>query len=77
MASITIRDVSTRTHKELAARAALKGQSLQEYLHTQLDELARRPDVDVVIARMRERVRKSGTHLSREDILKFRDLDRR
>jgi hypothetical protein len=77
MASITIRDVSKVTHRELAARAALKGQSLQEYLRAQLDDLAHRPDADVVIARMRARTRKNASHLSREEILEYRDRGRR
>jgi plasmid stability protein len=77
MASITIRDVPAGTHKELTARAALNGLSLQEYLRKQLVEMAHRPDVATVIARIENRVRKSGTRLSAKQILEYRDLDRR
>ena len=50
MPSITIRDVPSEARDELAARAARSGRSLQEYLRDELIELARRPDVDVLMA---------------------------
>lgn len=75
--SITIRDVPAATRDELAARAALAGKSLQEYLRQQLIELARRPDVDVLLARVRERKERTGSRLSSERILAHRDADRR
>jgi len=77
MPSITIRNVSEETHRELAARAALAGQSLQEYLRQALDELADRPDVSTVLARARERVERSGSHIPAEKILQYRDESRR
>src|SRR5262249_15594022 len=46
--AITIRDVPDETRDELAARAASSGRSLQEYLRSQLIELARRPDAEVL-----------------------------
>lgn len=75
--SITIRDVPQKTRDELAARAALTGKSLQEYLRAQLIELARRPDAQVLCRRIRERKASSATRLSREQIISFRDADRR
>ena len=75
--SVTIRDVPDETHAELTARAALAGRSLQEYLRTQLIELASRPDVETLMARVRERKRRTGTRLSVEAILRERDADRR
>ena len=53
--SITIRDVPDETSDELAARAALTGRSLQEYLRTRIIELASRPDAEVWVARVRAR----------------------
>ena len=53
--AITIRDVPDETRDELASRAALSGRSLQEYVRSQLIELARRPDAEVLLARVRER----------------------
>lgn len=75
--SITIRDVPGETRDELAARAARTGRSLQEYLRGHLIELARRPDPAVLLARIRDRKRQTGSELSRECILSHRDADRR
>lgn len=75
--SITIRDVPDETRDELAARAALTGRSLQEYLRSQLVELARRPDAEALIARVRERKRRTGSRLAGDDILAHRDAGRR
>lgn len=74
--SITIRNVPDDTGAELAARAALTGRSLQEYLRSQLIELARRPEPDVVIARARERKDRTGSRLSAEKILAHLDAGR-
>lgn len=75
--SITIRNVPDETGDELAARAALTGRSLQEYLRAQLIELARRPDADVLVARIRARKESTGSRISAEAILTHRDADRR
>jgi plasmid stability protein len=75
--SITIRDVPDRTRDELAARAAASGRSLQEYLRAELIDLASRPDVETVLARIAERVRRTGTRLPADKILAHRDADRR
>ncbi len=75
--SITIRDVPDETRDELAARAALTGRSLQEYLRSQLVELARRPDAEALIARVRERKRRTGSRLAAGEILAHRDAARR
>jgi antitoxin FitA len=75
--SITIRDVPDETSAELAARAALSGRSLQEYLRAQLVELAEAPDVAVLVARMRARKATAGSAVSRDTILAHRDAERR
>jgi antitoxin FitA len=75
--AITIRDVPDETRDELAARAALSGRSLQEYVRAQLIELARRPDPEVLLARIRERKQRTGSRLAVESILGHRDADRR
>ncbi|MCA1702704.1 MAG: hypothetical protein LC808_05310 [Actinobacteria bacterium] len=77
MASVTIRDVPDGTRNELAARAAATGRSLQEYLRAKLIELADRPEPEVLLARVRERKRRTGSQLSAERILGHRDDDRR
>jgi antitoxin FitA len=77
MAAITIRDVPDETRDELAARAALVGRSLQEYLRSQLIELARRPDAEALLSRVRDRKQRTGSRLSADAILAHRDADRR
>lgn len=75
--SITIRDVPDEVGDELAARAALSGRSLQEYLREQLAQLAEKPDVDVLIARIRARKAATGSLIGPDRILTDRDADRR
>lgn len=75
--AITIRNVPEETSKELAARAAATGRSLQEYLRSELIELARRPDPEVLMSRVRERKRRTGSRLSADAILDHRDAGRR
>lgn len=75
--AITIRDVPEATGAELAARAAATGRSLQEYLRAQLIELARRPDPEVLVARIRARKESTGSRLEPGTILAHRDADRR
>jgi plasmid stability protein len=75
--SITVRDVPDQTRDELASRAALSGRSLQEYLRAKLIELARQPDAEVLIARVRARKAASASTLPRDRILAYRDEDRR
>jgi plasmid stability protein len=77
MAAITVRDVPDETRDELAARAALVGRSLQEYVRAQLIELARRPDAEALLSRVRDRKLRTGSRLSAETILAHRDADRR
>lgn len=77
MVALTIRNVPDEVRDELAARAARSGRSLQEYLAAALTDLASRPSVEDVLARARERVVRTGSHVSVEDILSARDADRR
>ena len=74
---ITIRSMPDAVRNELAARAALQGKSMQEYLRTELERLAARPPVEKVLERIRERKATSGTRLSPGEILTHRDADRR
>lgn len=75
--SITVRDVPDETHNELAARAALSGRSLQEYLRAKLIELAGQPDTEVLVARIRARKAAHPVSLTADQILVHRDEDRR
>lgn len=74
--SITIRDVPDATSAELAARAALTGRSLQEYLRGQLVALAETPDPEVWLARLRARKLATGGGIDVATILAHRDADR-
>lgn len=77
MASITVRDVPDSARDELAARAARSGRSLQEYLRTELIELAARPDPAALSERIAERKRRTGTSLPAAEIIGHRDAGRR
>ena len=77
MVAITIRDIPPETRDELAARAAQAGQSLQQYLRAHLIDEASRPTQAQIIARARERVRRTGSKLDVEAILAARDEARR
>jgi plasmid stability protein len=75
--SVTIRHVPDEAAEELAARAARSGQSLQEYLRGHLIELAERPDVADLMARVRARKHATGSRLSVASVLAHREHDRR
>lgn len=77
MTSITIREVPDEARDELAARAARSGRSLQEYLRAELIELARRPEAQALMARIRDRKARTASTLSAERILDHGDADRR
>lgn len=74
---ITIRNVPEEVRDELAARAALKRQSMQEYLLSELERLAGLPSVETVLDEVRRRVEASGTSIPSSVILEARDADRR
>jgi len=74
---ITIRDVPERVRDELAARAALQGKSMQEYLRMELERMAARPSVEAWLEQVRKRKRASQTRVSAAQCLKARDADRR
>lgn len=77
MAAITIRDVPDDARDELAARAARSGRSLQEYLRLALLDLARRPEPEDLLDRVRRRKAALGATLTAQEILDHRDADRR
>jgi plasmid stability protein len=74
---MTIRDVPDEIRDELAARAARAGQSLQEYVRSQLIGLTQRPSPDQLWDRVQHRLLTTRTQLPAEDILAERDRDRR
>lgn len=73
---ITIRRVPERVRDELAARAALRRQSMQEFLRQELERIASRPSLDTWLQRVRERKEAAGTRVRPSSILQARDADR-
>ena len=74
---ITIRGVPEEVRDVLAARAALKRQSMQEYLRGELMRLAARPTLDAWLDEVRRRKAAAGTSVAASAILDARDADRR
>lgn len=74
---ITIRNVPEEVRDELAARAALKRQSMQKYLLEHLERIAARPTADQWLEEVRRFKRTSGVQVSAAKILEARDADRR
>ena len=74
---ITVRDVPEKVRDELAARAALQGKSMQEFLRSELERLAARPSVDAWLQQVRRRKRAAQTRVSSDTIIEARDADRR
>lgn len=77
MASITIRGVDEQARAELAARAARRGQSMQEFLRLLLETEADRPDLDEVLRRIARRTDAISEHVEVAEILNAKDADRR
>ena len=63
--TIQIRDVPDDVHATLRARAAAVGESLSDYLRTEVEQIARRPAIADVLRRARTRTEGPTT----EDIL--------
>jgi hypothetical protein len=74
---INIRDVPKKVRDELAARAALQGKSMQEFLRTELERLAGRPSLDAWLEQVRKRKRASQSRVSADQILNVKSTDRR
>jgi len=74
---INIRDVPEEVRDELAARAALQGKSMQEFLRAELERLAARPSVEAWLQQVRKSKRATQTRLSAKQILESRNADRR
>ena len=74
---ITIREVPTEVRDKLAARAALRHLSLEDYLRGELVRLVSKPSVEEWLERVQERKAAFGTRVSAAEILEARDQDRR
>ena len=74
---INIRDVPEKVRDELAARAALQGKSMQEFLRAELEHLAARPSIDAWLKQVQTRKQSTQTRVSSKKILDNRNADRR
>jgi len=54
-ATIQIRNVPEALHRQLKSRAALAGMSLSDYLLDEIRQMAERPTIDALGARLRGR----------------------
>lgn len=77
MATITIRGLADSARSELAARAARRGQSMQEFVRLLLESAAAGPDLDDLVARIAARKEATGASLPPERIVAAKDDDRR
>ena len=77
MVAITVRDVPAGTRDVLASRAALAGQSLQEYLRGLLVASAEQPTVAEVMDRACARAEAAGTRIDPAQIVAWLDEARR
>ena len=73
MTNVQIRDVPDDVHRVLARRAKLAGQSLQQYLSSQLASLAATPTLDEVLERSSKRHK---AQLSSDDIAAALEAER-
>ena len=73
---ITIRGVPEDVRDELAARAALQRQSMQQFLRGELERIASRPTMANWLQSVRERKNAAASRVSTADILDARDADR-
>lgn len=75
--TLTIRHVPDEVRNTLAARAAKKGQSLQEFMLHEVTRLAARPSAADLLVDLRKRKARSPVRVDRDAILTDRDADRR
>ena len=73
MTNVQVRDVPPEVHEALVRRAALAGQSLQQYLTAQLTRLAATPTLDEVLDRIE---RRSKGRLSTAQVLDSLEAER-
>jgi plasmid stability protein len=73
---ITIRGVPEKVRDELAIRAALQRQSMQEFLRGELERIASRPSIGAWLQGVRARKSLEETRVEPSRILRARDADR-
>jgi len=74
---ITIRNVPREVRDELASRAALQHQSMQEYLRAELERIASRPSTETWLQTVRKRKAAAGTRIPAKKIVSAKNADRK
>jgi antitoxin FitA len=74
MPNILVRDVPEEVHAELLRRAEQAGQSLQQYLTSELTRLATTPTLNEVLARIRRR--RGGARVGLKKAVEALDAER-
>jgi antitoxin FitA len=74
MPNILVRDLPEDVHAELLRRAERAGQSLQQYLTSELTRLAATPTLDEVLARIRRR--RGGARVGLKEAVEALDAER-
>lgn len=77
MATIQVRDVSEKAYEVIRRRARSKGQSIQGYMRSQIERLAREPDEDALFGDVEGFVEAHGIRLDVESLLSDLDAERR
>ncbi|MBS43044.1 MAG: hypothetical protein CMH83_07800 [Nocardioides sp.] len=77
MPSMTIRGLSDEARDELAARAARRGQSMQEYVRLLLEREVAHADLDELLDGLARRKTAAGSRVATDDILAAREAERR
>jgi plasmid stability protein len=74
MSNLLVRDVPDDVHAALQRRAERRGQSLQQFLASELRRLAERPSTDEVLERIeRRRGGRVGLRQAADDLSEGRD----
>ena len=74
---ITIRGVPEEVRDELASRAALQRQSMQEFLRCELERIASKPSINAWLQGVRLRKETARTRVPPSSILRARNADRK
>jgi plasmid stability protein len=70
---VQIRNVPEALHRRLKSRAALAGMSLSDYLLSEIRQVAERPTIDELRARLRSRTETAPSVLPAEAVRAERD----
>ena len=73
---ITVRGVPVEVRDAQATKAALRRQSMQEFVSGELERISAKPSIDTLLQEVHRRKEAAGTRISPTEILAERDADR-